>query len=153
MKSPSLTLGPISLSARTKTTLHQTALALADRALSALSHARPSLAHWRDTYSLVYPSLSSDGSLEWNYTNPRDLFTLTSDLGRCDMGSGGPYPSQTIAYSRALSHMIQIDPDGIPDELPDTLHPADFENLSTLRRYQREGVRSVPLPSVASLLA
>lgn len=43
MKSPSLTLGPISLSARTKTTIHQTALVLADRSLSALSRARRSV--------------------------------------------------------------------------------------------------------------
>lgn len=138
MKSPSLSLGPISLSARTKTQLHVDALSLADKTLSSLSRENPSLAHWRGMFSIVHPVIMPDGSIQWAYSNPRDLELLTCDHGRFSMGTGGYYPSQTIAHSRALSHMIQIHPDGIPLDLPDTLHPDDLDNLVTLRRYQVE---------------
>lgn len=123
-----------------KTAARESAMARADSALSRIDRTRPQLVTWNGAASMVYPTIGEDGSIVWAYSNPRTIAELAADAGRISMGCGIGYESASHAASAALSHMIQIDPAGIPDEIPSTLAPKDAENLATLRKYQREPI-------------
>lgn len=132
-------IGPIVGKGANKTAAREHALECAAKALDRLEHVRPVVIAWRGQVSIVRPVVMDDGKIQWMYTNPRTLAELVTDCGRESMGSAGYWDNASLAGSAVLSHMIQIDDGGIPDELPDTLHPKDVENLVTLRGYQRQG--------------
>lgn len=138
-RKPTHTIGPITVTGDTATQARMLAESAASTALSKLDRARPVVVAWREQVSLVFTLIMADGEVSWAYTNPRTLAELSADCGRERMGTAGYYQNCAIARSKALSHMIQNDPAGIPDELPtDELHPDDIDTLRNIARYVAE---------------
>lgn len=151
-------IGGVKATGKNRTEAKELCILRAGNALDKLNRVlyMPNILSYGGFFCIVFPSILDDGTILYQYTNPRKLSELGDpdthngvDLIHRGVGSSGYYNDQSRAASVAISHILQAYLPEIPEQLPEQwLHPEEVENLKTLRRLHIESKPAVqPQPA------